>query len=165
MIHPVGNVSSVSSIASFHPNFRSLQRFRSYLECLCVVFTTSSFEQRCVQRKGLRLNCRESFVRFCQICQICRFRFVRFFKFANFHDLKKNGRLTDGPTDGRSDPLIEMRGRIYKRMTNCFSLTKSVLLKPITKTLYWWTCLTNFQKSSRWSSVFKHLMHDCKKES
>ena len=61
---------------------------------------TSSFEQRCVQRKGLRLNCRERFVRFCQICQICRFRFVRFIRFADFRNLKKNGRRT---TDGRMD--------------------------------------------------------------
>ena len=61
---------------------------------------TSSFEQRCVQRKGLRLNCWERFVRFCQICQICRFRFVRFVRFADFRDLKKT---RDGPTDGRTD--------------------------------------------------------------
>ena len=62
---------------------------------------TSSFEQRCVQRKGLRLNCRERLVRFCQICQIFRFRFVRFVKFANFRDLKK--RETDGQTDQQMD--------------------------------------------------------------
>ena len=55
------------------------------------------------------------FVRFCQICQIFRFRFVRLVRFANFRD-KKNGRRTDKrtnrPTDGQTDPLIEMRGRI-----------------------------------------------------
>ena len=27
---------------------------------------------------------------------------------------KKHYQLTDGPTDGRTDALIEMRGRIYK---------------------------------------------------
>jgi len=49
-----------------------------------------------------------------EICQILsdlsisRFRFVRLVRFADFRDLKKNAR----PTDGRTDPRIEMRGRI-----------------------------------------------------
>ena len=30
----------------------------------------------------------------------------------SFLDLKKNALPTDQPTDGRTDPLIEMRGRI-----------------------------------------------------
>ena len=56
---------------------------------------TSSFEQRCVQRKGLRLNCWERFVRFCQICQICRFRFVRFVRFAGLLELLDLPDLSD----------------------------------------------------------------------
>ena len=51
----------------------------------------------------------------CQICDSVRFvrfagvRFVRFVKFVDFHNLKKMG---DPRMDGRTDPLIEMRGRI-----------------------------------------------------
>ena len=57
------------------------------------------------------------FVRFCQIHQLFRFRLVRF---ADFRNLKKKARWTDGwmdgrtdgQTDGRTEPFIEMRGRI-----------------------------------------------------
>ena len=47
-----------------------------------------------------------------KICDSVRFagvRSVRFVKFVDFHNLKKMG---DPQMDGRTDPLIEMRGCI-----------------------------------------------------
>ena len=90
------------SVGRLHIFLESRKSNGNVANNLQMIWKTGLFEQRCVQRRGLGLNCRERFVRFCQICQICRFRFVRF---ADFRNLKKLDGPTDGWTDRRTDPL------------------------------------------------------------
>ena len=76
-----------------------------------------------VQTKMHPKEVSKRFVRFCQICQICQIcrfvRFVRSVRFVKFYDLKNARRTnklteeqTDRRTNGQTDPLIEMHGRI-----------------------------------------------------
>ena len=46
----------------------------------------------------------------------------------SFLDFENNWLRTDGPTDRRTDPLIEMRGRIYK--TSYVLMRPSLMLSP-----------------------------------
>ena len=101
---------------------------------------TSSFEQRCVQSKGLRLNCREICqilsdllelqVQICQICQICQFP-----QFKKTEDGRMDGPTNqpmDGPTDGQT--LLQ----------RCRDASKNGQTRSIVKNNYQYGCIIFF---------------------